>query len=342
MSRKGSEFSNSDRKIVIQLYKDGKSLRQIAKIMHRSHSTIQSVVKIYNSSGRIEKKKRNGNRLILSRRHQSFVRRVVRQDNTISAVKLAGLLQNQFQIKITPQSVRNYLRRFGIQSRTPASKPFINNVNRRKRLNFAKRYLNKDFRYWKRVIFSDECKINLKLSDGRVRIWREKNTRLYPKNMLPTFKHGGGSLMIWGCFAASGVGNLHFIDGIMNAKQYVQILKTNLHQSAQNLGIRRKYIFQQDNDPKHTALHTRLWLLYNCRKCLNTPPQSPGVNPIENLWSIFKKNLKNYSIRNKEDLKTALQTEWQNISPNLTQKLVQSMPNRLRAIIKQKGFPTKY
>lgn len=57
MSRKGSEFSNSDRKIVIQLYNDGKSLRQIAKIMHRSHSTIQSVVKIYNSSGRIEKKK---------------------------------------------------------------------------------------------------------------------------------------------------------------------------------------------------------------------------------------------------------------------------------------------
>ncbi len=35
--------------------------------------------------------------------------------------------------------------------------------------------------------------------------------------MVPTVKHGGGSVLMWGCMSAAGVGELHFIDGIMNS-----------------------------------------------------------------------------------------------------------------------------
>lgn len=115
-----------------------------------------------------------------------------------------------------------------------------------------------------------------------------------------------------------------------------------MKQSAEKMGCLRDFIFQQDNDPKHTALDSRLWILYNCPKYLKTPPQSPDLNPIENLWSIFKKKLKYYHIRNVIDLKKALKTEWAKIPPQLTTKLVESMPRRLNAVLKHRGYPTKY
>jgi hypothetical protein len=50
-------------------------------------------------------------------------------------------------------------------------------------------------------------------------------------------KYGGGSVMVWGCFSAAGVGKLAFIDGIMDHKVYIQLLKQNLKPSAVSLEI---------------------------------------------------------------------------------------------------------
>ncbi|GBL77614.1 Transposable element Tc1 transposase [Araneus ventricosus] len=115
-------------------------------------------------------------------------------------------------------------------------------------------------------------------------VWRRKNEELNPKNLVGTVKYGGGGVLVWGCMSASGLGNLVFIDGIMNHALYINILRDNLKLSAQNLGIGNKFVFYQDNDPKHTALNVRLWCLYNCPQNLKTPPQSPDLNPIKHIW----------------------------------------------------------
>ncbi|GFW57348.1 hypothetical protein TNCV_542621 [Trichonephila clavipes] len=62
--------------------------------------------------------------------------------------------------------------------------------------------------------------------------------------------------------AANGVGKLCFIDGIMTAHTYIDMLRHNLQSSAQKLGLGTSFVFQQDNDPKHTANLTRELLLY--------------------------------------------------------------------------------
>jgi hypothetical protein len=117
----------------------------------------------------------------------------------------------------------------------------------------------------------------------RTRVWGKPNTEHNKENTIPTVKHGGGSVMVWGCFSAAGLGKLIFINGVMDRFKYIDILKDGLLPSAAEMGLNVNFQFHRDNVPKHNAHDAHLWLLYNCPKVTKTPPQSPDLNPIENL-----------------------------------------------------------
>lgn len=206
--------------------------------------------------------------------------------------------------------MRNVLRANNFHSRIPRKNPLISDINFKKRFEFAKLHKNDDIDFWKRVIFSDESKFNIFGYDGKQRLWRKPNAAMAIQNLLPTVKHGGGSVMVWGCMSIAGVGNLVFIDTAMNLYVYLNILKANLKTSANKMGLSGKWIFQQDNDPKHTSLIVTEWLLFNVPKQLHSPPQSPEMNPIENLWDELDRRVRKNKISNKEDLKKALADEW--------------------------------
>ena len=81
-----------------------------------------------------------------------------------------------------------------------------------------------------------------------------------PRTPSPTVKHGGGKIMLWGCFSAKGTGQLHSLKGTMDGAMYRQILGENLLPSARKLKMGRGWVLQHDNDPKHTAKATKEWL----------------------------------------------------------------------------------
>ena len=68
-------------------------------------------------------------------------------------------------------------------------------------------------------------------------VWRKVNTAFKEKNLRPTVKHGGGSIMLWGCFAAAGTGRLVRVTGTMDSTAYQQILADNLQSSGRELGL---------------------------------------------------------------------------------------------------------
>ena len=74
------------------------------------------------------------------------------------------------------------------------------------------------------------------------------------------------------------------------------------------------------------------------------PANSPDLNPIENLWHILRTNIKKRVPRpmRKEDLAVALQEEWAKLDMVTVNKLIESMPRRLQAVIDAKGGSTKY
>ena len=81
---------------------------------------------------------------------------------------------------------------------------------------------------WRSVIWSDESRFTLFCNDGPMRVWRKTGTRYNIENLMPTVKHGGGGIMVWGCFSALGLGPLVRIEGKMDHRDYINILKNNL------------------------------------------------------------------------------------------------------------------
>ena len=127
---------------------------------------------------------------------------------------------------------------------------------------------------------SCETKINLLGSDGVKRVWQQPGEEYKDKCVVPTVKHGDGSVMVWACMSAAGIGELQFIKGTMNANMYCDILKQDMIPS---LWRCHRAVFQHDNDPKHTSKMTTALLKKLRVKVIDLPSMSPGLNPIEHL-----------------------------------------------------------
>lgn len=330
------------RQLVIYHHVNGRSVLEIAALLKLPRGTIYDIINRFQNENRIDFIKPPGRPSKLSVQDKRFIVRSVVKDPKISAPEIATELHARSGTEISSQTVRRILKINGYNSRTARRKPLISIINRKKRLDFALKYVAVAESFWDDVIFADESKFNIYGSDGKVKVWRKRNTELKLKNITTTIKHGGGNVMVWGCFAANGIGSLVFIDTTMNAEMYTNILKDHLRQSAEKLNILNTFTFYQDNDPKHKAYKTRSWLLYNCPHVLETPSQSPDCNPIENLWDYLDKKIRTSPINSSFHLKQRLQEEWANIPCDYLQKLVSSMPKRLNAVIKAKGLHTKY
>ncbi|CAF1541910.1 unnamed protein product [Rotaria magnacalcarata] len=342
MAPRRKEHSSDIRSLVIQHFENGDSYSTIATKTLLPRSTIQYIIKRYKTTKCILNVKGQGRKRKTTAGVDRIIQRKIKVDRRKSALSVKLELEKELGVKIHANTVRNRMHEIGLYGRVARKKPLVNKVNRTKRIQYAKTMLEKPFGSWKEVLWSDESKFNLFGSDGKVMVWRSTKEEFSPHCTVPTVKYQGGSVMVWGCFSRAGVGNLHFIDGTMDRFMYREILEKNLMESANKLGLSNDFIFQHDNDPKHRAVFVNDWLKKKQIQVLKWPSFSPDLNPIEHLWDELERRMKKHQPKNKDELKRYLLHEWAGIGRDVTEKLVDSVPNRLYECVKMKGYPTRY
>jgi hypothetical protein len=335
-------ISSSKLDTILFLLDQGQSPQAIATATHVNRSTVS---RIRSKHCPTLPKSSGGRPLKLSSTTIRQSIRLITSGKVDNAVQVARSIRNSHGTSVTSQTIRRALKNQGLKAITKKKKALLPLHHCRARLDWAIAHQHWTLEDWKRVVWSDETKINRLGSDGRSWVWKRQGEGLSSRLVEGTLKFGGGHVMMWGCFGWDGVGYATRIDGRMDAELYVSILEDELQKS---IDWWEKTIpdieFQQDNDPKHTSKLAKEWFQNHDMAVMQWPANSPDLNPIEHLWSHLKRRLAEYpepptSIK---ELWERAEKEWEAIPLKVCQGLIESMPRRVRAVLKAKGGYTKY
>ncbi len=222
--------------------------------------------------------------------------------------------------------------------RKRATKPLLNQRQRQKHLTWAVEKNNWTVAQWSKVLFSDKSKFCISFGNQGPRVWRKSGEAQNPCCLKSSVKFPQ-SVMIWAAMSSAGVGPLCFLKSTVNAAVYQEILEHFMLPSADKLYGDADFIFQQDLAPAHTAKGTKSWFNDHGVTVLDWPANSPDLNPIENIWGIVKRKMRDTRPNNADDLKATVKETWASIPPQQCHKLITSMPRRIEAVIKAKGAP---
>ncbi len=330
---RSKELPEELRDRIVARHRSGQGYKNISASLKVPKSTVTSIILKWKMFGTTRTLPRAGRPAKLSYRGRRALVREVKKNPKITVAELQRCIREMGE-SCRKSTITAALHQSGLYGRVARRKP-LSARHMKVCMEDSKMVTNK-------ILWSDETKIELFGLNSKRYAWRTPGTAHHLSNTVPTVKHGGGSIMLWGCFSAAGTGRLVAIEGKMNAAKSRDILDENLLQSAQDLRLGRRFTFQQDSDPKHTAKITKEWLHNNSVTVLEWPSQSPDLNPIEHLWRDLKMAVHQRLPSNLTELERICKEEWQRIPKSRCEKLVASFPKRLMAVLNQKGASTKY
>ena len=200
MAPKKKEYSFDLRETVIKHFLNGDSEHDIAGKMIIPRNSVHCIITKYKKTKCIENIIGRDRKRKTSMRLDRTIQRNVKIGRRKSASYVIIDIESELGITISEQTVRRRLHEIGLKGRVTRKKPYVNKVNRGKRLEYAKTYRKEPSGYWDNVLWTDESKFNLFGLDGKVMVWQTPKEELGPKCIVPTVKYGGENAKCWGCF----------------------------------------------------------------------------------------------------------------------------------------------
>lgn len=327
------------RNIAIGRIEAGESQNAVARTYNVHRSTISRLWRRYQQLGTTTDRLRSGRPRVTTRAQDRYIRLFHLRNRTIAATETAVNVPGLR--RISPQTVRNRLRSHGLRARRPYVGATLRRQHRRARVRWCTTVRVWNLQNWRRVWFSDESRFQLEKRDGRIRVYRRRNERFAQNCVVERDNFGGGSVMMWAAISYARNTQLIHIQGNLNAVRYRdEIIRPHL---LPVIDIQRE-IFQHDNARPHTARVTVDFLEQQNVNVIRWPSRSPDLNPIEHLWDELDRRVRQRQPppQNLQQLEQALQYEWQRIPRVRTQRLIESMPRRVRAVLQANGGHNRY
>ena len=126
----------------------------------------------------------------------------------------------------------------------------------------------------------------------------------------------------------------------MDTRLYTDTMQRFMKPSALLFWPSGAWFYLQDNAAYHKSRGSQAWFHNNGVDLVALPPHSPDLNPIENLWADLKRRVEHHNAQTIEELKKIVTLEWQNTTQSTCANLVDSMTDRMRAVVAAEGFKT--
>jgi hypothetical protein len=235
-------------------------------------------------------------------------------------------------------TLQRYLKHYEMPRTIAKRQILLSEVNRAKRLAFAK-----DLVIWpdaklNRIMWTDETKVQA-WPNGEIVFYRAPGNKIIT---TPMKQNGGSGVMFWGCMTFHAWGPLTVCDGTINGDKYLQLLKDVVLPEFAASPV--PLIYQQDNAPAHKKREVVDFLASQDFETLNWPPQSPDLSPIEWIWNQVKMKMKALTPRPRTPatMREAILKIWDELDDSSRTKTCDTFRIRLKECIKNKGGFTRF
>ncbi len=270
---KTADLTVVQKTIIDTLHKEGKPQTFIAKAAGCSQSAVSKHV-----NRKLSGRKKCGRKRCTTNQENRSLMRIVKQNQ----FKNLGELHKEWTeagVKAARATTHRRVEEFGYSCH-------------QRRLTWAKEKKNWTVAQWSKVFFSDESKFCILFGNQGPRVWRKGGEAHSPSCLKSSVKFPQ-SVMIWGAMSSAGVGPLCFFKPTSLHPFTNKFSSTSCFLLLTSFLKDADLIFQQDLAPAHTAKSTKSWLNNHGVGVLDWPANSPDLNPIENLWRIDKRKMRN-------------------------------------------------
>ncbi|GBN64832.1 Transposable element Tcb1 transposase [Araneus ventricosus] len=191
-----------------------------------------------------------------------------------------------------------------------------------------------------------ESRFLLHRIDGYWRICGETSENKLPETIVGLQQGGGGNVMVRGMISFHDLGPLTPVEGTLDSCAYLSIVADHVHPYVATVYSANDGMFQQDNATCLVSKIVRAWFEEHDEEfqLLPWPPNSPDLNPCENLWEHLDRLIrqKDPPPRNLHELRDVLLFSWSQMPVATFQAHIESMTRRLTAVLAARGGHSGY
>ena len=322
---------------IIQLYLARKiSYGRIAEILKAeglkaSKKSVWMTVQRYQSHGTTLRKPGSGRPFKLRPEILKIIEDRLNEDDETTAVQLKKMLGER-GYDVSKQTIIRARKILGWTFHGSCYCQLIRPRNKERRMEWATENLHNDF---EDVVWTDESMIQLE--NHRTFSYRKVGAPPKPKARA---KHPY-KVMVWAGISWKGATHICLLNSSIDSSGYQEILTTHLVPFLEKVLPGGQ--FQQDNAPCHTSVSTRQLLERHNIRWFRTPPESPDLNPIENVWHELKDFLRTkIKPHNKQELFDGIRQVWATMTPQKCNKYIDHLRKFIPKVLEVNGEATGY